>query len=40
MDLTKNVSGAKGCILRELPKVGFAIAPPAPAVPLPLVSYS
>ena len=35
-DLTKNVGGAKGCILSELPKVGGAIAQPATPVPLPL----
>ena len=33
---TKNVGGAKGCILSNLPKVGGAIAPPAPPVPPPL----
>ena len=33
---TKNVGGAKGCILSNLPKVGGVIAPPAPPVPPPL----
>ena len=36
MYLTKNVVGAKGSILSELPKVGGAIAPPAPPLPPPL----
>ena len=35
-DRTKNVGGAKGCLLSKLPKVGGAIAPPAPPVPPPL----
>jgi len=33
---TKDVGGTKGCILSNLPKVGGAIAPPAPPVPSPL----
>ena len=36
---TKNVGGAKGCILSNLPKVGGAIAPPAPPVPPPLLLH-
>ena len=35
-DPTKNVGDAKRCILRKMPKVGGAIAPPAPPVPPPL----
>ena len=35
-DPIKNVGGAKGCFLSKLPKIGGAIAPPAPQVPLPL----
>ena len=35
-DPTENVSGAKWCILSKMPKVGGAIAPPAPPVPPPL----
>ena len=35
-DPTKNVGGAKGCLLSKIAKVGGAIAPPAPPVPLPL----
>ena len=35
-DLTKNVGGAKGCLLSKITKVGGAIAPPAPPVPPPL----
>ena len=36
-DLTKNVGGAKGCLLSKIIKVGGAIAPPAPPVPPPLI---
>ena len=32
-DQTKNVGGAKCCILGKMPKVGGAIASPAPPVP-------
>ena len=35
-DQTKNVGGAKDCLLSELPKVGGAIIPPAPPLPPPL----
>ena len=35
-DLTKNVGGAKGCLLSKITKVGGTIAPPAPPVPPPL----
>ena len=35
-DPTKNVGGAKGCLLGKITKVGGAIAPPAPPVPPPL----
>ena len=37
MNLTKNVGGAEGCILGKLPKVGAAIAEPAPPVLPPLL---
>ena len=40
MDLTKNVGGAKGCLLGKFPKVGGAIAPPAPPFPPPLHTHS
>ena len=36
MDLIKNVGGAKDCLLSKLPKVGGAIAPPVPPVPMAL----
>ena len=41
-DPTKNVGGAKGCLLSRIKKVGGATAPPAPPVPPPLaiVIYS
>ena len=39
-DLTKNFVGAKGCLLSKFPKVGGAIAPPAPPVPPPLTYLS
>ena len=32
-DPTKNVGGAKGCLLSKITKVGGAIAPPAPPAP-------
>ena len=38
MDQTKNVGGAKGCLLSKITKVGGAIAPPAPPFPPPLLS--
>ena len=34
-DPTKNVGGAKGCLLSNITKVGGAIVPPAPPVPPP-----
>ena len=39
-DPTKNVGGAKGCLLCKLQKVGGAIAPPAPPVPPPLYYFA
>ena len=36
-DPTKNVGGAKGCLLSKIAKVGGAIAPPAPSAPPPLI---